>query len=126
MKKLIYTIILAAAFSACSKDITLTPAISLFGEAPELTETTAIFRLAVANMPDSTERRFPVTFGGTAERGIDYEASSDAFIFGGESPVDSIVISTLVFGTGRTVSLSLNVPEKMEGGKYLTSEYTLQ
>ncbi len=119
-------IIIAAGMAACSKDVVMTPAVSLFGEVPEMTDSTAIFRMAVANMPDSTERRFPVVFGGTAERGIDYEATSDAFVFGGTSPVEAIVVKTLVYGTGKTVSLTLNLPENIEGGKYLTAGYTLQ
>ncbi len=126
MKKFIYLIIFAAVFSACSEELTMNPALSLFNEKPEVLDETAIFRLAVVNMPDSTERIFPVTFGGTAERGVDYEASADAFVFGGESPVDSIVVTTFKFGTDKTVSMTVGLPEGMEGGKYLTSEYTIQ
>ncbi len=125
MKKFIYMIIFAAAFSACSKAPALAPAISLFSGSPEILDETAIFRLATANMPDSTERIFPVTFGGSAERGIDYEVSADAFVFGGESPVDSIIVTTLKFGTEKTVSMTVGLPEGMEGGRYLTSEYQL-
>ncbi len=126
MKKFLYTIILAAAFSACSDDMALPPALSLHSEKPEILEETAIFRMAFANMADSTERRIPVLFGGTAERGTDYEVSSDAFIFGGESPLDSIIITTLKFGTDKTLEMTVQLPEGMEGGKYLTAGYTLQ
>ncbi len=126
MKKILYMIILAAAFSACSDSISLNPAMSLFSDRPEVSDETAIFRLAVINMPEGAERRFPVTFGGTAERGTDYEVSSDAFVFGGENPVDSIVVTTLKFGTEKTVSITVELPEGMESGKYLSSEFTLQ
>ncbi len=71
MKKILYMIILAAAFSACSDSISLNPAMSLFSDRPEVSDETAIFRLAVINMPEGAERRVPVTFGGTAERGTD-------------------------------------------------------
>ncbi len=125
MKKFIYTIITAAAFMSCS-DLSLTPALSLYSEKPEVLGETAIFRLAVINMPDSTERRFPVSFGGTAERGTDYEVSSDEFIFGGDNPVDSIVVTTLKFGTEKTVSLTVELPEGMDSGRYLTSGFTIQ
>ncbi len=125
MKKILYTIILAAAFTACSDNIALTPAISLFSGSPEILEETAVFRLATANMPDSTERIFPVTFGGSAERGVDYEASADAFVFGGESPVEAITVTTLKFGTEKTLSMTVSLPEGMESGKYLTAEYKL-
>ncbi len=126
MKRVLYIIFAAAAAWACSEEYLGTPAMSLYSEAPEVLEETAIFRLAVINMPDSTERRFPVTFGGTAEMGVDYEVSSDEFVYGGETPVDSIVVTTLKFGTGKTVSLSVEVPENMESGMFLTSGFTLQ
>ncbi len=126
MKKFIHIVIMAAVISACTDGIALNPAMSLYSDKPEVLDETAIFRLAVANMPDSTERRFPVTFGGTAERGVDYEASSDAFVFGGENPVDSIIVTTLKFGTGKTVSMNVELPEGMESGHYLSSEFTIQ
>ncbi len=127
MKKFIcIVIILAEIFSACSEDISMKPAMSLFSDRPEVLDETAIFRLAAANIAEGTELRIPVTFGGTAERGIDYEASGDEFIFGGEAPVDAIVVTTLKFGTGKTVSMSVALPEDVAGGKYLKSEFTLQ
>ncbi len=126
MKKFICIIILAAAFSACSEDISLNPAMSLFSDSPEVLDETAIFRMVAANMAEGTELRIPVTFGGTAERGVDYETSGDEFIFGGESPVDAIVVTTLKFGTGKTVSMSVELPEGVAGGKHLKSEFTLQ
>ncbi len=125
MKKLLYIFILAAAV-ACSEDFTGTPAMSLYSEKPEVYDETAIFRLAVINLPDDAETRFPVTFGGTAERGVDYEVSSEEFIFGGETPVDSIVVTTLKFDTGKTVSMSVTAPDGITVGHHLKSEYTLQ
>lgn len=126
MKKIITILTSLAVMAACSDSLTLEPAASLFTPQPEILDETAIFRLAVANMTDSTQVvTFPVVFGGTAERGIDYEASADAFVFGGENPVDSIVITTLKFETEKTVSLTVGLPEGFAGGKFLTSEYTL-
>ncbi len=126
MKRILHIIIMAAAFSACSDSLPLNPAMSLFSDKPVVSDDTAIFRLAVINMPEGAERRFPVTFGGTAERGTDYEVSADAFVFGGENPIDSIVVTTLKFGTEKTVSMTVELPEDMESGKYLSSEFTLQ
>lgn len=127
MKKIIAIITIIAALAACSDELTLEPAASLFSTKPEILDETAIFRLAVANVTDSAQTiTFPVTFGGTAERNVDYTASADAFVFGGENPVDSIVITTLQLGTDRTLSLTVSLPDNFEGGKYLTSEYTLQ
>lgn len=126
MKRIIYILLFAAIFSACRKELPLEPAISFFGASPEILSETAIFRLAYANITDSTERVFPVRFGGTAELGSDYTVSGDRFIFGGDNPVDSIVVTTLKLGTEKTLSLTVEVPEGYVSGKYTTSEYTLQ
>lgn len=126
MKRSIYSIIAVLALLSCQKELPLEPAISFFSASPEISEETAVFRLAYANIQDSTERVFPVTFSGTAEADIDYTASGDRFVFGGENPVDSIVVTTLKLGTGKTLELTVAVPEGYASGKYTTSRYTLQ
>lgn len=125
MKRFINTIILATLVISCSDALTLPPAASLFTESPEILEDKAIFRLATANMPDSSARVFPIVWGGDAEIGTDCAVSADAFVFGGESPVDSIVVTALRFGTGKTLSMTVELPDGTEGGKYLTASYTL-
>ena len=127
MKKIITILFMAAALlTACQEESLLNPAASLFTSTPELTDTTAIFRLAVANIKAGDKAiTFPVRFEGTAERGVDYSVSADAFVFGGDSPVDSIVVTTLNLGTDKTLSLTVSLPEGFEAGKYLTSEYRL-
>jgi hypothetical protein len=127
MKKIITILFMATALlTACQEEYLLNPAASLFTSTPELTDTTAIFRLAVANVKAGDKAiTFPVRFEGNAERGVDYSVSADAFVFGGESPVDSIVVTTLNLGTEKTLSMTVSLPEGFEAGKYLTSEYTL-
>lgn len=127
MKKILTILFMAAAaLTSCQEESLLSPAASLFTPTPELTDTTAIFRLAVANIKEGDKAvTFPVRFEGNAERGVDYTVSADAFVFGGESPVDSIVVTTLKLGTEKTLSLTVSLPEGFEAGKYLTSEYTL-
>lgn len=125
MKRLIYAIAAAMAFIACQEELPLEPEISFFKAIPEMYEETAIFRLAYSNISDSTERAFPVTFSGTAEPGTDYKVSGDRFVFGGENPVDSIVVTTLRFGTDKTVKLEVALPDGYGAGRYITSEYTL-
>lgn len=127
MKRILTILSLAAAFlTACQEESLLNPAASLFSPKPELTDTTAIFRLAVANI-EATDKAitFPVRFDGDAEFGVDYTVSADAFVFGGESPVDSIVVTTLNLGTEKTLSMTVSLPEGFEAGKYITSEYRL-
>lgn len=127
MKRIITIILTAAALlTSCQDEMLLQPAASLFSSKPEMTDTTAIFRLAVANIKAGENAiTFPITFGGSAERGVDYTVSDDAFVFGGGSPVDSIVVKTLNLGSEKTLSLTVGLPDGFEGGKYLTSEYTL-
>ena len=127
MNRIIAIILTAAAFlTACQEESLLSPAASLFTQTPELTDTTAIFRLAVANIKAGDKAiTFPVRFDGDAEYGVDYTVSADAFVFGGESPVDSIVVTTLKLGTEKTLNMTVSLPEGFEAGKHLTSGYTL-
>ncbi len=127
MKRIIILLAAAVAFLAsCQDEITLNPAASLFSDKPELKDETAIFRLAVANVADSSQAVvFPVRFEGTAERGTDYSVSADAFVFGGESPVEAITVTTLKRGTDKTLSLILDLPEGFDGGRFLSAGYTL-
>lgn len=127
MKRILTILSLAAAFlTSCQEESLLKPAASLFSPTPELTDTTAIFRLAVANIQAGDKAvTFPVHFEGNAERGVDYTVSADAFVFGGESPVDSIVVTTLNLGTEKTLNMTVSLPEGFEAGKYLTSGYIL-
>ena len=126
MKRIIYILAFAVALASCQKELYMEPGVSFFSASPEIHEETAVFRLAYANITDSTERVFPITLGGSAEQGVDFTISGDRFIFGGENPVDSIVVTTLKLGTGRKLSLTVEVPEGFTAGKYTTSEYTLQ
>lgn len=126
MKRIIYILTFVVAIVSCQKELSLEPAISFFSASPKIYEETAVFRLAFANITDSTERIIPVKLSGTAQLGTDFTISSDRFVFGGDNPLDSIVVTTLKLGTERTLSLSVDVPEGYAPGKYLTSEYTLQ
>ena len=127
MKRTLYTLIMImAAFTACQKELELEPAVSFFRASPEIGDETAIFRLAYANIKDSTERVFPVTFSGTAVEGTDYIVSGNRFVFGGENPIDSIIVTTLQLGTDKTLTLTVEIPDGYASGKYLSSSYTLQ
>lgn len=127
MKRIFSAIILAAAlFTSCSKEGDFIPGISFLTPRPEILEETAIFRLIGQPFTSADSVKIPVTFGGTAVMGTDYEASADFFTLRADSPADSIVISTKQLGTERTVNLSFQIPEGFTAGKYTTSEFTLQ
>ena len=127
MKRILAILFMAAALlTACQEESLLSPAASFFTAKPELSDTTAIFRLAVANIKEGDQAvTFPVIFEGNAERGVDYITSGEEFVFGGESPIDSIVVTTLRLGTEKTLRMTVILPDGFEAGKYTTSEYTL-
>lgn len=127
MKRIIYALILASVFMAsCSDEVSLTPGISFLTPDPEVFEETAIFRVIGQPFSSIDSLKIPVVFGGSAEKGVDYEASADHFTFKGENLTDSIVIFTKKLGTGKKVSLSLQIPEGFTAGKYAMSEFKLQ
>ena len=127
MKRIIYALVLSAAFLAgCSDNISLVPGISFLTQDPEILEETAIFRVIGQPFSSADSLVIPVVFGGDAEKGVDYDASADYFTFKGENLTDSIVISTKQLGTGKTLSLTLQIPEGFTAGKYASSEFMLQ
>ena len=127
MKRIISAlIIISALVTACSKEVSLTPGISFLTPAPEVFEETALFRIVAQPFTEVDTLKVPVSFSGTAQRGADYEASADCFVLTNESLIDTIVVSTKKLGTGRTVSLNLEIPQGFVAGKYPTSEFTLQ
>ena len=127
MKRIISALIISLILAtACSDETSLTPGISFITSEPEILEETAIFRVIGQPFLSIDSLVIPVVFGGDAERGVDYDASADQFKFKGESLMDSIVISTKQLGTGKKLSLTLQIPEGFVAGKYASSEFTLQ
>ena len=127
MKRLIYIIsILSFFLASCSEDISLTSGISFLTPQPEIYEETAIFRIIGQPFESPDSIKVPVTLGGSAIKGTDYEVSAEYFTLTKESLMDSIVVYTKALGTGRSVSLSLQIPEGFVSGKYSVSEFNLQ
>lgn len=129
MKNKIYILTAVISFicAACSTNDTISPsAISFVSDAPTVQADSAIFRIVSRGVTSGTGITIPVMFSGTAEKGIDFTVSRESFIVGGESPVDSIVVKTLQLGTEKTLSLSLDLPEGIQGGHNMSSGFTLQ
>lgn len=127
MKRILSAIIISAAtLTACSEEIDFTPGISFLTPAPEIFEETAIFRVIGQPFTSADSVVVPVTFGGSAEMGTDYDVSAEYVILRKDSPLDSIVVSTRQLGTGRNVSLSLEIPEGFTAGKHIESGFSLQ
>ena len=127
MKRIISAlIIISAPAISCSKEVSMTPGISFLTPAPEVFEEAALFRIVAQPFTEVDTLKVPVSFSGTAQRGTDYETSADCFVLTKESLIDTIVVSTRKLGTGRTVSMNLEIPEGFVAGKYPTSEFMLQ
>ena len=127
MKRIISALIIISAFLAsCAEEITLTPGISFITPEPEIQEETAIFRIIGQPFSNVDTLKIPVTLGGTAEKGADYELSAEYFTLTKESLIDSIVVYTKTLGTGKSLSLSLQIPEGFVSGKHTTAEFNLQ
>ena len=129
MKNKIYILTAAIAFicAACSTNETISQsAVSFVSDAPTVQADSAIFRIVSRGITSDTGITIPVIFSGTAEKGTDFTTSRESFIIGGESPVDSIVVRTLLLGTEKTLSLSLDLPEGIESGHNMSSGFTLQ
>ena len=127
MKRLISILTILSAFLiSCSEEISLTPGISFLTPDPEVYEETAIFRIIGQPFTSVDSLQIPVTIGGTAKKGTDYEISAEYFTLTKESLMDSIVVYTKTLGTGKSLSLSLQIPEGFVSGKYSTSGFNLQ
>ena len=127
MKRVISAIIISLAFMAsCSEDVELTPGISFLTPQPEIYEETALFRIVAQPFTSADSLTIPVILGGTAQKGVDYEISAEYFTLSKDSLLDTIIVSAKTLGTGKSVSLSLQIPEGFAAGKYTSSEFALQ
>ena len=119
-------IISAAILTACTNDTTFTPGISFLTATPEILEESAIFRIIGQSFESADTVKIPVIFGGSAEKGVDYEVSAEYFSLRSGSPTDSIVVFTKQLSTGKNMTMSLQIPEGFAAGKYLESGFRLQ
>lgn len=123
MKKCFY--VLAAgllAFAACSKDED--PAVSFSAAVPVETDGVATF--SITSDYDGTEAvEIPVTFSGTAVKGTDYTVSSEKFVLGGTSPVTTITVTPLVYGSKKDIVATLVPPAGFKAGQYVSSAWTV-
>ena len=83
-----------------------------------------VFKVVVSNYAETAPLEIPVTFGGSAEKGVDYEVSAEAFVWGGESPVTEITVTPLVLASDKEVTLTLNMPSGFVAGSYPVATYS--
>jgi hypothetical protein len=112
MKKFFFAICaLAAVATACTPEVETSPAVSFETALPVVAGEVATFTITVADYSGTEAVTIPVTFGGDAVKGTDYEVSAEAFVWGGENPVTTIKVTTLNFDSSKKVSLALEIPE---------------
>lgn len=111
---------------ACTEEDGFTPGISFLTPKPEIFEETAKFTIIGQPFSGAESVTVPVTFGGTAVLGEDYEVSADHFTYDSETLTDTIVVYTKQLSTGKNVTLSLQIPDGFVAGKYATSGFNLQ
>ena len=126
MKRIVFAICaLVAVAAACTPENKVTPAVSFETALPVVAGEVATYTIAVADYAGTDPVTIPVTFGGDAVKGVDYEVSAEAFVWGGTEPVTSIKVTTLVFDDSKKVSLTLTAPEGWTVGNYPMSESSL-
>lgn len=127
MKLILALISCAVIYQSCTYEgPSPVAAVSFVSDRPEIQADSAIFIVTARGISSAEDISIPVTFSGSAEKGTDYTASAETFVIGGESPSDSIIIRTLILGSQKTLELSLNLPEGIEGGFHTSSGFTLQ
>lgn len=126
MKKLFLILsVVAAAAVACTPEAAQKPAVSFETALPVVAGEISTFTITVADYAGTDPVTIPVTFGGTAVKGTDYTVSAEEFVWGGDKPVTSIQVTTLVFDDTKTLILNLDLPAGWIAGKYPSSQTTL-
>lgn len=110
---------------ACSKEEDTRPSVSFETAIPTTVDGASVLSITVKDYTGSDPVTIPVTFSGTAEKDVDYAVSAEAFVYGGTSPVTTIKVTPVEYGTGKTVSAALDIPGGFTIGKYTTSTFTL-
>ena len=127
MKKILFSLLAIVYIAvACNPDDAKErPAVSFETALPVISDADATLKIAVNNYSGTDAVEIPVVFGGDAVKGEDYIVSAESFVYGGENPVTEIVVTALKFGTGKKVSLSLDLPGGWTAGNYAMSEFVL-
>lgn len=127
MKKC-FAIALAAltVFAACTKEGGVkTPTVSFETAQPLTIDGAATLSLKVSDYTGTEAVTVPVKFAGDAVKGDDYSVSAEAFVIGGSEPVTTITVTPVVYGSKKSVSASLEIPEGFAAGSYTSCSFTL-
>ena len=102
-----------------------TPSVSFETALPLTVDGASVLSIKVSDYSGSEAVTVPVTFAGDAEKGKDYTVSAEAFVIGGSEPVTSITVTPVVYGSKKSVTASLEVPEGFTAGSYVSCTFPL-
>ena len=129
MKKFLFTIAaLAMVFAGCTPEEELdktSATISFVASSPSVEGLEATFAINVNDYAGTDAVTVPFVVETEAVEGTDYEISATEFVWGGENPVTSVVVTTLKRGTDLSLKLTLQIPEGFAAGEYTFSEMVL-
>lgn len=128
MKKIFFAFAaLAAVFASCTPEdvVKKDPSVSFQEAYPTVVADSAAFTVVVSDYTGELPLTIPVTVETDAVEGTDYTISAKEFVWGGENPVTTITVKSVVLGTGKNVKLTLQAPEGLKLGKYAFAEYAL-
>lgn len=126
MRKIFVLLLATVAVAvACTPESKVKPAVSFETALPITADASATFQIVVQDYTANEAVSIPVKFGGDAVKGVDYTVSAEEFVYGGENPVTAITVTSLSFGTGKKMTMTLDLPVGWIGGNYIMSEYEL-
>lgn len=118
MKKYLSAIMVAMAtflVSCDPEDATSDATVSFNSPVAVWSDGTAVAGITVSGYSGEAVS-IPVIFGGTAEKGVDFTVSAEAYTVGGAQPVTEIIITPTETGAGKTVSMTLSAPDGFKIG----------
>jgi hypothetical protein len=127
MKKIIFPLFAALSlmFTACEKDGSELPSISFETAIPMTIDGASVVTVSVKGYTGTEPVTIPVKFDGTAEKGVDYEVSAEAFVIGGTEPVTSIKVTPIDYNSDKKVTMSIEIPNGFTAGQYTSTSFSL-
>ena len=120
-KTLLATLAVMTAFMVSCEPENVTPTVSFQSPMASLVDGVATLSISVTDYTGDAVS-IPVTFAGTAEKGVDYIVSADEFVVGGASPVTEITVTPTSSGDGKTVTATIAAPTGFALGQIPTCQ----
>ena len=109
-KTLLATLAVMTAFMvSCEPEESNTATVSFVSPVASWNDGVVTVQIAVSGYTGDAVS-IPVVYGGTAELGVDYTVSSEAFVVGGANPVLEIAITPTEEGASKSITMTLTAP----------------